>query len=75
MSQEKISKARDARELLTEAQLCGRDAREIFEEIGDSEGAKKAGSVEEAAAEGKAYVDRRIGKCDQESGDDEENDH
>jgi len=70
MSKEKIERAREAKEILEEAESCGRDAKEIFEEIGDPDGAKKASAVEKVAKEAKEYVEKRVGKDD-----DDKNDH
>jgi hypothetical protein len=62
MSQENIEKAKEAKKILEDAEECGREAKEIFEEIGDPDGAKKASSVEREAKEAKEYVERRVGK-------------
>lgn len=62
MSQEKIKKAKEAKRILEDAEDYGREAKEIFEEIGDPDGAKKANSVERTAKEAKEYVEQRVGK-------------
>jgi len=62
MSRDKVEKIEEVQKILEDAEECGREAKEIFEEIGDPDGAKRASSVEKEAREAKEYVKRRIGK-------------
>lgn len=55
-----INKAREAGKYLEEAEDCGRDAKELFKEIGDPDGIKKASEVERVAREAKEYIKERI---------------
>lgn len=64
MGQGNLEKADDAKKYLEDAEESGREAKKLFEEIGDPDGAKKAGNVEREAREGKEYVERRIGRRD-----------
>jgi hypothetical protein len=62
MSSSNIKKANDAKKYLEDAEDSGREAKKLFEEIGDPDGVKKAGSVEKEAREAKEYVERRVGR-------------
>jgi len=62
MGNESRKKAVEAKHALEEAEELGREAREIFEEIGDPDGVKKSADVEKTAKEAKEYVERRVGK-------------
>lgn len=62
MGQSNFEKADDAKKYLEDAEESGREAKEIFKEIGDPDGEKKAATVEKEAREAKEYVERRIGK-------------
>ena len=62
MSNDNIEKADDARKYLEDAEESGREAKKLFEEIGDPDGEKKAATVEREAREAKEYVEKRISR-------------
>jgi hypothetical protein len=62
MSKDNIDKANDAKRYLEDAEDSGREAKKLFEEIGDPDGVKKASTVEREAREAKEYVEKRVGR-------------
>jgi hypothetical protein len=61
MSQNNKDKAKQAGEHLREARKHGRQAKRIFEDIGDPDGARRSASVEKVASDAEKYVDSKIG--------------
>jgi hypothetical protein len=61
MSVEKRDRAKLAGEYLKTAKVGAREAKKIFENIGDKDGAKIAESIEKEASRGQEYVEKRLG--------------
>jgi F0F1-type ATP synthase membrane subunit b/b' len=60
MSRDTIRKAKDAERYLEDAEDSGREAKRLFEEIKDPDGARRASEVEKVAREAKEYVEKKV---------------
>jgi hypothetical protein len=56
----KREKAKIAKDFLRSSEESSKAAKEIFVEIGDPEGEKKAGKAERISREAKEYVETRL---------------
>ena len=61
MSQSNKDKAKVAGDCLREAHKRTKEAKEIFEIIGDPDGIRKSAAVEKPLREARKYVDSKVG--------------
>jgi hypothetical protein len=61
MSESNKNLAKQAGRHLREARRYGREAKKIFENIGDPDGIKKSDAVEKTANDAVEYVESRVG--------------